>query len=120
VRVLGHRPVEELDLATVRLQFLEQEHPVDVVAGQPVGVGEDDPVERGHGHPVAEAVEPWPLEGGPAVPVVTEDVLLREVLAGRLDVAPEPIDLLVDGLRLGLPLGRDADVDRGPHRWSPW
>ena len=79
VRVLGHRAVEELDAAALGLQLLEQEDLVDVVAGQPVGVGQEDRVEGGHGRRVAEAVEAGPLERGAAVAVVTEDVRLGEL-----------------------------------------
>ena len=108
VRVAGHRAVEELDAAALGLQLLEQEGLVDEVAGQPVGVGQEDRVEGGHGRRVAEAVEAGPLERGAAVAVVTEDVRLGELPAPVPGVFPEPLDLLVDGLGLGLPLGRDS------------
>ena len=88
VRVPGHRAVEELDAAALGLQLLEQEGLVDEVAGQPVGVGQEDRVEGGRGRRVAEAVEAGPLERGAAVAVVTEDVRLGELPAPGLGHGP--------------------------------
>ena len=79
---------EELDAAAVGLQLLEQEGLVDVVAGQPVGVGQEDRVEGGHGRRLAEAVQAGAFERGAAVAVVTEDVRLGQLPAPGLGVAP--------------------------------
>lgn len=98
VRVLGHRPVEELDAAAVLLQLLEQEHLMDIVSRQPIRIGDEDLVERGHGRAIAEPVEAGPLERGTAVSVVTEDVSLGQRPALRLEMCPQPVDLLFDGL----------------------
>ena len=115
VRVLGHRPVEELDAAAVLLQLLEEEHLMDIVSRQPIRIGDEDRVERGHGRPIAEPVEAGPLERGAAVAVVTEDVPLGQWPALGLEMRPQPVDLLVDGLCLGLSLGRDTHIDRDSH-----
>ena len=115
VRVLGHRPVEELDAAAVLLQLLQQEHLMDIVSRQPIRIGDEDLVERGHGRAIAEPVEAGPLERGAAVAVVTEDVPLGQRPALRLEMCPQPVDLLFDGLCLGLSLGRDTHIDRDPH-----
>jgi hypothetical protein len=54
-----HDPVDEdeLDLAAVALQFLQEQDLMHVVAGQPVGVGDQDAVELGQGSEVAELVQ---------------------------------------------------------------
>jgi hypothetical protein len=119
VRVLGHRPVEELDAAAVLLQLLKDEHLMDIVSRQSIRIGDEGLLERGHGRPIAEAVEAGPLERGPAVTVVTEDVPLSERPASGLEMRPQPVDLLFDGLCLGLPPGRYTYIDRDSHRCSP-
>jgi hypothetical protein len=45
MRVLGHRPVEELDATTVFLQLLEQKYLMNIVTCQPIRVGDEDLVE---------------------------------------------------------------------------
>ncbi|HEX4608042.1 MAG TPA: hypothetical protein VH092_07545 [Urbifossiella sp.] len=51
---------------------------VDVVPGQPVRVGDPDPVEFSQCGEVAEFVQAGSPERRPGVPVVPEDVVLRE------------------------------------------
>ena len=119
VWVLGHRPVEELDAAAVPLQLLEEENLVDVVAGQPVGVGDEDAVVPGQGGLVPQPVQAGPPQGCAGVAVVPEDVLLRDLPTPAGGQLPQPIELLVDCLGLGLALGRDADVHGGTHRSPP-
>jgi hypothetical protein len=55
--VVGQRAIGELDLAPVTLEFLEEEDLMDVVAGQPIGIGDQDPIEFGQGREVAEFVQ---------------------------------------------------------------
>jgi hypothetical protein len=119
VRVLGHRPVEEHDATAMLLQLLEEEHLMDIIPRQPIRISDEDLVERGHGRPIAEPVQAGALERGAAVAVVTEDVLLEQRPAVGLEMRPQPVDLLLDGLRLGLSLGRDAHIDGDSHRCSP-
>src|SRR3954468_3723275 len=91
---------------------------MDIVPRKPIRIGDEDLVERGHGRPIAEPVEAGPLERGAAVAVVTEDVPLGQRPAPRLEMGPQPVDLLLDGLCLGLSLGRDTYTDRDSH-WCP-
>jgi hypothetical protein len=53
MRGVAHRLVEELDRTAGALQFLKQEHLVDVVAGQPVGGGNQDAVVVAEAHLIA-------------------------------------------------------------------
>jgi hypothetical protein len=116
VRVLGHRPIEELDLTTVLLQLLDQEHMMDIVTRQSIGICDEHLVERSQGRPVAEAVKAGPFERGAAVAVIAKDVLLGELPALSLDVPPQPLDLLIDGLCLCLALCRNTHIDCNSHR----
>jgi hypothetical protein len=100
-------------------ELLEEHHLVHVVAGEPVGGGEEHavylpPVDR-----VAQAVQPRARQDGPAVPVVPEDVLRRERPAVRPGVGHEAAELLLNRLLLHLVRGRDADVHRYAHGAPP-
>jgi hypothetical protein len=75
VRVLAHRPAEELDDRAVALELLDEERLVDEVAGEPVRRGDEDPVQLGTGRSVPQPVEAGSPERGAAVAVVAEDVV---------------------------------------------
>jgi hypothetical protein len=77
--VLAHRPLQEVDLAAMPLQLLQQHHLVHVVAGQPVGGGDEHAVQRRCRHRVAQPVQTRPLQARATVAVVAEDVLLPQV-----------------------------------------
>ena len=117
--IVGERTVGELDLAAVTLQLLQEQHLMDVVPRQPIRVGDEDAIELGQGGEVAEPVEAGPPQRGPGVAVVAEDVIFRERPLAVSGDASQPVELLVDGLGLGLALGRDSDVDRDSHRPPP-
>jgi hypothetical protein len=56
MRVSAHRPVQELHLAATGGQLVDQQHLVDVVAGQPVRRGHQDNVQLGKRCVIAEPV----------------------------------------------------------------
>jgi hypothetical protein len=60
VRVVAHRPVQELHLAAVAGQLLDQQHLVDVVPGQPVRRGHQDNIKIGERSMIAQPVQPRP------------------------------------------------------------
>ena len=119
LRIVGQRPVGELDLTAVALQLLHQQHLVDVVAGQPLGVGNQDAVELGQRGEVAELVEAGSPERRAGVTVVAEDVLVGQLPQPVPGDALEPLKLLIDRLGLGLALRRDSNVDRDSHPHTP-
>ena len=57
VRVGAHRPVQELHLAAVTGQLVDQQHLVDIVAGQPVRRGDQDQVQLGQRRMVSQPVQ---------------------------------------------------------------
>lgn len=123
VRILAHRPVEELDLSTVPLQLLDQEHLVRVVARQPVRRGDQDAVQPGARGGVAQVIEARTPETGAAATSVAKDVLLRQAPAERRGMGAQAVELLLNGLRLGLAPGRSPGVDGclqgGSPLWPP-
>ena len=77
-------------------------------------------LERGEEGMVPEPIEARAVELGPAVPIVTIDMLLGEMPRGlHRDVGIESGELLVNGLGLLLTAGRDPHIDGDLHRIPP-
>jgi hypothetical protein len=115
VRIPGHRPVEELDLATGRGQFLEQQHLMDILSRQPVRRGDQHPVEGTERRAVTQPLQAGPLEAGTAVAIIAEDVLGRHRPALRLGVRLQTLQLLGNAVGLCLTLCRYTCIERDPH-----
>jgi hypothetical protein len=73
--VLPQRLIEELYLAARLFEFFSQYHLMDRVSGQPIWTGEHDPVKRSLFDPISQAIQPWPIECGTTIPIITENVL---------------------------------------------
>jgi hypothetical protein len=119
VRVLAHRPIEELDPAPGGRQLLEQEHLVDVVARQPVGGGDQHHVQRARRGAVAQPLQAGALEAGAAEAVIAEEVVGRHRPALLPCPRLQPFQLLRDAVGLGLALGGHAHIDPRSHRPPP-
>jgi hypothetical protein len=101
VGILAHGPLEELNATAMPLELVEQEHLVDVVAGQPIRGSHDDPVQRSRRDQIAPPVQARPAQGRPAGGLVAEDVLgcyLPAVRGVGGDVRPQALELILDGL----------------------
>jgi hypothetical protein len=111
VRVGAHRPVDELDRAAEALELVEQDHLVDVVAGQAIGLGAQDAVELAQPHRIPQPIQAGPVQARPALPIIAERAGLGQMPAPVGDGGPQALQLLVDGLRVGLLLGRHPGID---------
>ena len=112
VRVVGDRPLDELDVAGGLAELLQQEDLVGVAAGQPVGAVDAEDVELALAGGVAEAVEGGAVEPRAGVALVDVDVIVFEFVAVGGGPAAQGVELAVDGLVTPLLLGRDPGVDR--------
>ena len=119
VRVGAHRPVQELHLAAVAGQLVDQQHLMDVVAGQPVRRGHQDHVQLGQRRVIAQPVQPRPAHAGAAIAVITVDVLVLQLPAALRGRRAQPVKLLLDTLRLGLAGGRHPRIHRRSHQAPP-
>jgi hypothetical protein len=72
---LPQRLIEELSLAARLFEFFSQYHVMDRVPGQPIWTGAHAPVTRGLFAPISPAIQPWPIERGATLPIITEHVL---------------------------------------------
>ena len=115
VRIPAHRPVEELDFGPVPLQLLHKQNLMDVVAGQAIGRGDQDAIDPSAGDGIAQPVETRALQDSAAIAVIAKDVLGGEIPVLGENIGPQPLELLLSRLALGLALGRNTNVD-GNHR----
>ncbi len=119
MRVIAHRPVQELHPAAVPGQLLDQQHLVDVVPGQPVRRRHQDSIQIGQRRVIPQPVQPRPPQAGAAIPVITVGMLVIQLPAAFRDRRAQPVKLLLDRLRLRLAGGRHPRIHRCPHRAPP-
>ncbi len=119
VGILAHRPVQKHDLAAPPLQFFQQYHLMDVVARQPVGVGDQHPIHLRGPDRIPQAIQARSVQTRPAVAVVAENVLRGQFPALAPKVGSQPLQLLLDRLGLGLTLRRNPDINRQTHQSPP-
>jgi hypothetical protein len=91
VRVITHRPVQELHLAAVGGQLLDQQHLMDVVAGQPVRRGDHHHVQLGQRRMIAEPIQPRPPQAGAAKAVIAVDMLVLQLPAAPGNRRAQPV-----------------------------
>ena len=116
MRVVGDRPLDELDVAGGLAELLQQEDLVGVAPGQPVGAVDAEDVELALAGGVAEAVECGAVEPRARVALVDVDMIVLEFVAVGGRPAAQGVELAVDGLLTPLLLGRDPGVDGRFHR----
>jgi hypothetical protein len=119
VRVLAHRPVQELHPAALPGQLLDQQHLADIIAGQPVRRRHQDNLQIGQRRVIPQPAQARPAQAGAAKPVITIDMLILQRPAAPRDRRPQPVKLLLDHLRLRLPGGRHPRIHRRPHQAPP-
>ena len=119
VRVLAHGPLQELYPTAASLQFFEEQHLVDVLAGEPVGGGDEDHLELGHSRSVAQGVESGAVQARAAVALVEVDAPVVEGPPLLLRVVLKPCDLLVGLAVPRLARGGYPGVDRRAHQAPP-
>jgi hypothetical protein len=117
--VLSQGLIEELDATSCPREFFQQHHLMDVIARQTVRTRDQHPVNCGLLDSIPQAIEPWPVERGTTIPIITENILWTQGLTLRMDVRGETFDLLFNGLSQGLPFGRHPDIDRYAHVLPP-
>jgi len=119
VRVVAHRPVQELHVAAVAGQLLDQQHLMDVVTRQPVRRGHQHDINIGQRRMISQPVQPRPAQAGAAIPVIAVNVLVLQLPAAPGHRRTQPVKLLLDGLRLRLAGGRHPRIHRRPHQAPP-
>ena len=76
--VIAHGAIHERDGTAPLRQFVDEEHLMDIGAGESVGRGEHHTFERRERRVVAQPVQAGSAQFGPTVAIVTVDVLFGE------------------------------------------
>src|SRR4051794_12934516 len=117
--ILAHRAVQKLDDATGLRKFVQQQDLMGVIAGEAIGGGEQQAVEDPGGDLLAESFQAGAVQGRTAEAVVAEDEIVSENPALSLGMDAQAIQLLVNGLGLGLVLRRNAHIQSNTHQIPP-
>jgi hypothetical protein len=67
---LAQRLIQELDATASLCERFKENHVMDLVAGQPIGPGADDPVQHGLFEPIPQAIQPRPIERGATIAII--------------------------------------------------
>lgn len=92
---------------------------MDLVAGEPIGTGHDDPVQRPLFQPIPQAIQARPMEGGTTLAILTEPGLRVQCLPLVVDRGSEAGNLLCNGVGQRLSLGRYTGLDSRAHTCPP-
>ena len=85
---------------------------MDIVPGEPIRTGDDDPVKRGLFDPIPQAIQARPIEGGATIAIITENILRAQRLTLAVQVGGEARNLLLNRL-----CQRSAARSTRGHRW---
>ena len=103
MRIVIHRALDKLDPTAALDEFIDQEHLMDIVAGQAIGSCDHHACNSRQGGSIAEAIKTRTLEGSTAIAVIAVDMLLGDMPVGvRRDVVTQAAELLFDRLLLVL------------------
>ena len=101
MRIVIHRALDKLDPTAALGEFIDQEHLMDIVAGQAIGSRHHNAFHGRQGGSIAEAIKPRTLEGGTAITVIAVDMLIGDMpVRVRRDVVTQAAQLLFDRLLL--------------------
>ena len=103
MRIITHGPLDKLDTTGPLGEFVDQEHLMDIVAGQAIGSCDHHAFNSRQGGSIAEAIKTRTLEGSTAIAVIAVDMLLGDMPVGvRRDGVTQAAELLFDRLLLVL------------------
>src|SRR5215831_11823857 len=118
--VLAHRAVQEFHPTAAAFPFFHQHHLMHVVARQPVWTGEQHTIQDSAFHAIAESVQTRTIQVGSAIAVIAENVVRRQRLALQIQMLSQPLQLLFNGLSLGLTVCRYPQINRSLHISTPF
>jgi hypothetical protein len=86
-----------------------------IIAGEPVGGGDQDAIQFAQRHPIPQTLEAGPLETGAAVTLIAEDVLGRHCPTLLEGVRLQALHLRRETVGLRLALGGHPCINPDPH-----
>src|SRR4051812_18678736 len=118
MRILAHRTIQKLNFTAGAFKLFYDQHLVNEAPRRAVGAGNQYSLKAGTTHSISQLIQAGSIQTGPAVPVISEKTILRQRLSFPGQVSLQTLHLLLNGLCLRLPIGRDPNVDRGYFHWS--
>src|SRR5215510_10990454 len=101
MRIVIQRAIDKLDPTAALGELSDQEHLMDLVAGQAIGSRDHHAFNSGHGSTVAETIKARTLESGPAIAVIAVDMFFGDMpVRVCRDVIMQAAELLFDRLLL--------------------
>src|SRR5262244_1720428 len=100
-----------------------------VVAGESIRTGDQHALDAPLAELVPQSIQSRPVQGRATIAIITEDMLGMQLLPFALEMEPQSLDLLINGLGQGLPVGRHPDIDGTGHtsppmvreeKWTGW
>ena len=120
MRVITHRTIQKLHAAAALTAFVDEEQLMHIVPGQTIWGRDEDLFKGRQSGPVAQPIQPWALELGPAIAVIAVDMLLGQMPVGlQRDILAQARHLLLNRLRVLLPGGGDPDIEGNFHDDPP-
>jgi len=117
--ILAHGTIDKLDLAACLFQFLDQEHLVDIGASQAIWGCDDYPIKGGTSDLIPQSVQSWATQTRGTLAIIAKNVFILPLPSVRLAMSPQEVSLLLNSLRLRLPLRRHTHIDCDFHCCSP-
>ena len=110
---LANRPVDEVEIATGRLQLLADHDLVGVAASEPIGAVNEHDIEQPVSGVVSESIEPRSCQQVPGVALVKVDMSVEDHDLHVFRQRPELSQLALDGLLPFLPVAGHSCVEGG-------
>ena len=92
---------------------------MDIVAGQAIRGRDDHPIKGSTPDLIPQPVQSWATQTRSTVAIISKNVFVLPLPSVRLAMSPQEVSLLLNGLRLRLPLCRHTYIDRDFHCCSP-
>src|SRR5215470_5811225 len=98
LRVLAHRLIEQVNLASIACELLKQNHWMHIVADESIRTGDQHALDAPLAELVPQSIQSRPVQGRTTIAIITEDMLGLQLLACAVEMEPKSLDLLIKGL----------------------
>ena len=119
MRILTDRTIHKFNPTTIFFPLFQQYHLVNIVPCQPVRCSDYQTFYLSSRNSVSQTVQTRPVQAGATAAVIPEDIILWQIPPLLADIAHQTLQLLFNGLSLGLSQGRDSGINSYSHVAPP-
>jgi hypothetical protein len=116
---LAYRLIEKVDWTAIAFELLKQDHLRHLVAGESSRTGAQHALDASLAELVPQSIQARPVQGGATIAIITDDICGLQLLTFALEMEPQALKLLVNGLGQALTIGRHPDIDGTGHTSPP-